>query len=160
MCNKSKKKIFKKNIHTHGRVKDRTYIVLSAALCLDHSTIQPRNGTKIVKYQYVTEVTRWYRCIISPFQRLDWLFFKALATQKSLFCKDIMLPNNNDSFQVLLQRGVLLAKETTQEVCILSQRPAIVEYYFLFMLDRYIFTWLKKKCSRGEIRTTALFYMM
>ena len=67
-------------------------------------------------------------------------FFKALATQKNLFCKDIMLPNNNDSFQVLLQRGVLLAKETTQEVCILSQRPAIVEYYFLFMLDRYIFT--------------------
>ena len=65
-------------------------------------------------------------------------FFKALATQKNLFCKDIMLPNNNDSFQVLLQRGVLLAKETTQEVCILSQRPAIVEYYFLFMLDRYI----------------------
>jgi hypothetical protein len=74
-------------------------------------------------------------------------FFKALATQKNLFCKDIMLPNNNDSFQVVLQRGVLLAKETTQEVCILSQRPAIVEYYFLFMLDRYIFT-------------TALFYMM
>ena len=66
-------------------------------------------------------------------------FFKALAIQKNIFCKDIMLPNNNDSFQVLLQRGVLLAKETTQEVCILSQRPAIVEYYFHFTLDIYIY---------------------
>ena len=60
-------------------------------------------------------------------------FFKALAIQKNLFCKDIMLPNNNDSFQVLLQRGVLLAKETTQEVCILSQRPAIVEIMKTFV---------------------------
>ena len=87
-----------------------------------------------------------------PEAGLTFFYQSCSHSKKSVFCKDIMLPNNNDSFQVLLQRGVLLAKETTQEVCILSQRPAIVEYYFHFTLDIYIFHLIEKKETVPEVR--------